>query len=99
MSHVNEKEWLDKLRENPEEAKYLDLNNMSNRYIREFADYVNWYMISGTKNMGIDFMREFADRLDLTQVWRNKHIKAKAREEILKILIEKDNLDLITFHF
>lgn len=90
MSHVNEEAWLNELRKHPERAKHMDLSKMSNRYLREFADYVDWYELSRTKNMGIDFMREMSDKLDPTQVWRNKHIKQKARKEITSELFKKE---------
>lgn len=88
MSHVNEESWLNELRKHPEQARKMDLSKMQNRYLREFADFVDWDQLSRTKNMGIDFMREMSDKLDPIQVYKNKHIKYKARKEILDKIIK-----------
>ena len=85
---MTKEEVLSIIRIKPENAAIVDTSLLDNATIREYADYVDWYMLSQFKNFGVDFMREFIDKLYVPQLWKNKHIKDKDREEIINYLVK-----------
>jgi hypothetical protein len=53
--------WFKKIPVNlfPEEKRYDE------SFLREHADVINWQTVVDTDSLSVDFLREFADRLDL----------------------------------
>ena len=48
--------------------------NLTEDFIREFADKVNWYYISLYQHLSEDFIREFANRVNWNAVSANQRL-------------------------
>ena len=57
---------------------YLD-NNLSEDFIREFQDKVDWLYISKFQTLSEDFIREFKDKV----WWRNIFVEQKLSEDFI----------------
>lgn len=83
---MTKEEVIHIIRTIPENAAIVDTSLLDNDTIREYADYVDWFMLSEVKNLGMNFAREMIDRLYLPQVWKNKHFTEEQVEELLSYL-------------
>lgn len=54
---------------------HYSFEDFSDRYLREFIDFVNWKNVSYNGKMSLDFMREFFDKLDWNLLSFNRFIK------------------------
>ena len=61
-------------------------------FIREFADRVNWYWISQCQHLSEDFIREFADRVD----WNLISMFQRLSEDFIREFQDKVDWDWIS---
>lgn len=54
---------------------------LSEEFIREFKDRVNWNYISHVQILSEDFIREFKDRVDWTNIFKRQKLSKKFRKE------------------
>ncbi|GAF92450.1 unnamed protein product, partial [marine sediment metagenome] len=61
-------------------SKYQDL---SENFIREFENKVNWDCISLCQDLSLDFIKEFKDKIDREQLIENKKVIKKLVDSVL----------------
>lgn len=73
--NANPEEKIKDLRKNIDAVNWFDISwhkNLSEEFIREFQDKVNWYLISaGHDPLSDDFIREFQDKIDWFEISYN----------------------------
>jgi hypothetical protein len=60
---------------------------LSESFIEEFQDYLNWYWISETQELSEDFIKKHIDKIQ-SSIFLNLHI-AKLSDELINMLDEK----------
>lgn len=58
---------------------------LSEEFIREFKDYVNWYYVSSSQSLSENFIREFKDSVD----WRYIGIRQNLSKEFIYEFYDK----------
>lgn len=72
-----------------------NIEDFTDRHLREFKDFVNWDKVSYEGRMTLDFMREFADKLNPHLILENKYILTKDKKAIMENYrkeISKENI-------
>ena len=62
---------------------------LSEEFIREFKDNVDWDMISNYQTLSEDFIREFKDNVNWLYISRNSNLKYKLSEDFIREFKDK----------
>lgn len=73
-----------------------NLEEFTDRYLREFIDFIDWEKVSFKGRMSINFMREYWDKLHPYIVAENKYIETKDKLKLFKdYKNDLDNQELV----
>ena len=65
-------------------------NKLSEDFIREFQDKINWKTISATQKLSEEFIIEFKDKVDWEYISKYQKLSKEFKKELNKIFYETD---------